>query len=76
MAQNGNGKLRGTVRWFDPAKGYGFISRDDGNRDVFVHFSKIESVNAYKTLEENQRVEFEVIAAKKGPEAVSVRVIS
>jgi CspA family cold shock protein len=61
----------GTVKWFNSEKGYGFISREDGP-DVFVHFSNIE-MQGYKTLEEGQRVEFEVAPGKKGEEAQNVR---
>jgi CspA family cold shock protein len=62
----------GTVKWFNADKGYGFISQDDGGADVFVHFSAIQS-NGYRTLDENQRVEFEVTQGQKGPQAEQVR---
>jgi CspA family cold shock protein len=61
----------GTVKWFNSEKGYGFISREDGP-DVFVHFSNIQ-MQGYKTLEEGQRVEFEVAQGRKGDEAQNVR---
>lgn len=61
----------GTVKWFNDAKGYGFISRDAGD-DVFVHFTAIEGVG-FRTLQEAQRVEFEVENGPKGPHAVRVR---
>ncbi len=61
----------GVVKWFNPDKGYGFIARPDGE-DVFVHFSAIQS-NGYKSLEENQKVEFDVAAGPKGPQASNVR---
>lgn len=61
----------GTVKWFNPDKGYGFISQEDGP-DVFVHFSAIQS-SGFRTLEENQRVEFEVTEGPKGPQASNVR---
>ncbi|MCW2643449.1 MAG: Cold-shock protein DNA-binding [Dactylosporangium sp.] len=64
----------GTVKWFNPDKGFGFISQDDGLGDVFVHFSAIQA-NGYRSLEENQRVEFEVTQGQKGLQAEQVRVI-
>ena len=60
----------GTVKWFDSAKGYGFIERDDGD-DVFVHFSAIQD-DGYKSLEEEQEVEFEIVEADRGPQAENV----
>jgi CspA family cold shock protein len=63
----------GTVKFFNNEKGYGFISREDGD-DVFVHFSNIEG-SGYKTLEEGQRVEFEIGPGRKGDEALGVRVV-
>ena len=62
---------QGTVKWFNDAKGYGFISRENGE-DVFVHFSAIQT-QGYKTLDENQRVEFEITQGQKGPQAADVR---
>jgi cold shock protein len=62
----------GAVKWFNAEKGYGFISQDDGP-DVFVHFSAID-MQGYKTLEEGQRVEFEVTQGQKGPQASNVRL--
>ena len=61
---------KGTVKWFNNQKGYGFISDSEGN-DVFVHYSGIQS-NGFKSLEEGQEVEFEVIEGQKGPQAVNV----
>ena len=61
----------GTVKWFNDAKGYGFISRDAGE-DVFVHFSAIEG-SGFRSLKEGQQVEFEVEQGAKGPQAVRVR---
>jgi len=63
---------QGTVKWFNGEKGFGFIAPDDGGADVFVHFSAIQG-NGYKNLNEDQRVEFEVVAGKKGPQAENVR---
>jgi CspA family cold shock protein len=67
--------LRGTVKWFSKEKGYGFITRDDNKGDVFVHFSAIQQ-RGFKTLQEGQRVEFEVEQDAKGPRAKNVRIIS
>ncbi len=64
---------QGTVKFFNSEKGYGFISRSDGD-DVFVHFSNIEG-SGYKTLDEGQAVEFEVGEGRKGPEALNVKRI-
>lgn len=64
----------GTVKWFNSEKGYGFIQRADGGPDVFVHYSEIQG-SGFRTLEENQRVEFEVGQGQKGPQAQGVRVI-
>ncbi len=61
----------GTVKWFNDAKGYGFISRDSGD-DVFVHFSEIDG-GGFRSLQESQRVEFAVEQGDKGPKAVAVR---
>jgi CspA family cold shock protein len=64
----------GTVKFFNAEKGYGFISREDGD-DVFVHFSNIQGAG-YRTLEQGQQVEFEVGPGRKGDEAQNVRVLS
>ncbi len=61
---------QGTVKWFNAEKGFGFISVEDGN-DVFVHFSAIQS-DGFKTLEEGQKVEFDVVDGAKGPQAANV----
>ncbi|WZL74483.1 cold-shock protein [Clostridiaceae bacterium 35-E11] len=61
---------KGTVKWFNGEKGYGFISRENGE-DVFVHFSAID-MEGYKTLEEGQEVQFEVVQGEKGPQATNV----
>ena len=66
-------KEQGTVKWFNPSKGYGFIGRDNGE-DVFVHFSAIQS-DGYRTLAEGQRVEFTVTDGEKGPQAENVTVV-
>jgi CspA family cold shock protein len=63
---------QGTVKWFNPDKGFGFIAPDDGSADVFVHFSAIQSTG-YRTLEENQKVEYNVTQGPKGPQAAEVR---
>ncbi|HHU92220.1 MAG TPA: cold shock domain-containing protein [Halanaerobiaceae bacterium] len=60
----------GKVKWFDAQKGYGFIEREDGD-DVFVHFSAIEE-DGFKTLEEGQDVEFEIVEGDRGPQASNV----
>ncbi len=64
-------RLVGTVKWFNGAKGYGFIAPDNGGADVFVHFSAIQS-SGYRTLEEGDRVEFSVEQGQKGPQAAKV----
>jgi len=63
----------GTVKWFNNEKGYGFIAREGGD-DVFVHFSNIQA-NGYRTLEEGQRVEFDVAPGRKGEEAQNVKLV-
>ncbi|MGH3342404.1 MAG: transcription antiterminator/RNA stability regulator CspE [Carbonactinosporaceae bacterium] len=65
---------QGTVKWFNGEKGFGFITPEGGGADVFVHFSAIVG-DGYRSLEENQRVEFEVTQGQKGPQADDVRVI-
>jgi len=62
----------GTVKWFSDEKGYGFITPEDGSKDLFVHHSNIEG-EGFKALSEGQKVTFEVAAGKKGPEATCVR---
>ena len=66
-------KIQGVVKWFNGAKGYGFIEREGGD-DVFVHFNAIVG-DGYKNLEEGQRVEFSVTQGQKGPQAEDVSVI-
>ncbi|WP_039765353.1 cold shock domain-containing protein [Caldicellulosiruptor sp. F32] len=65
--------MRGRVKWFNPEKGYGFISTENGD-DVFVHFSAI-SMEGYKTLAEGQMVEFDVVKSERGNQAVNVRKV-
>ncbi|GLI27809.1 putative cold shock protein A [Agromyces rhizosphaerae] len=64
----------GTVKWFNADKGYGFIAPDDGSADVFAHFSAINS-GGFRTLEENQKVQFEVTQGPKGPQAADIQVL-
>ena len=63
-------RLTGSVKWFDNEKGYGFIEREEGD-DVFVHFSAIEE-EGFKSLEEGQEVEFEIVEGERGPQADNV----
>lgn len=63
----------GTVKWFSEQKGYGFITPDDGPRDLFVHYSNIE-MDGFKTLRDGQRVHYESLPGRKGPEAMHVRL--
>ena len=70
MNMNRNGKAKGTVKWFNNAKGYGFIGREDAP-DVFVHYSAILG-QGHKTLQEGQEVEFEVVQGPKGLNAANV----
>lgn len=65
---------QGTVKWFNAEKGFGFISQDNGGDDVFVHYSAIEG-NGFRTLEEDQRVEFEIGHGQKGPHAQQVQIV-
>ncbi len=65
----------GTVKWFNDAKGYGFITPDEGGKDIFVHFSAIVS-DGFKTLTEGAKVEFEASEGQKGPEARNVQVVA
>jgi len=64
--------MRGTVKWFNAAKGFGFISPEDGGDDVFAHYSAIE-MEGYKTLAEGQEVEYELEQGPKGPKAAHIK---
>ncbi len=61
----------GTVKWFNAEKGFGFIAPDDGGPDVFAHYSAI-ATQGYRTLEENQKVEFDITQGQKGPQASNI----
>ena len=65
---------QGTVNWFNAEKGFGFIAQADGGADVFVHFTAIQA-DGYRSLDENQRVEFDIVQGPKGPQADNVRII-
>ncbi|MTV26355.1 cold-shock protein [Nitriliruptoraceae bacterium ZYF776] len=65
---------QGTVKWFNADKGYGFITPDEGGEDLFVHFSGI-AMEGYKSLDDGQKVEFEVGQGQKGPQATEVRAV-
>ncbi|MCR1897535.1 cold-shock protein [Irregularibacter muris] len=65
--------MTGTVKWFNADKGFGFITGEDGN-DVFAHFSQI-NVDGFKTLEEGQKVSFDVVEGQKGPQAANIELI-
>lgn len=64
-------RTTGTVKWFNDEKGFGFITRDDGERDVFCHYSAIEG-QGFKSLAEGDKVEFDVVDGQKGPAAENV----
>ena len=73
-AGRGNHVPTGTVKWFNDEKGYGFITPDDGERDLFVHYTGIDG-QGFKSLAENSKVEYEEEDGDKGPKAVNVRAI-
>jgi CspA family cold shock protein len=64
----------GVVKWFNAEKGFGFIAQADGGADVFVHFTAIQA-DGYRSLDENQTVEFDIVQGPKGPQADNVRII-
>jgi len=66
-----NPKTTGTVKWFNDAKGFGFVTPDDGGEDLFAHFSSIQ-MNGFKTLKEGQKVAFEIIQGPKGKQALNI----
>lgn len=67
--------LKGVVKWFNDAKGYGFITPDEGKEDLFVHFSAI-NMQGFKTLKEGQKVSFEVLDTPKGKQASNIKYIN
>lgn len=67
-------RKEGIVKWFNDAKGYGFITPDEGGDDLFVHFSSVEG-DGFRSLQEGQRVEFETVEGRKGQEAKDVQIV-
>ena len=68
-------KKKGTVKWFNDAKGFGFIARNDGENDIFVHYSAI-ATDGFRSLAEGQEVEFEIAEGPKGPQAHNVQPVN
>ena len=68
-------RTKGTVKWFNDQKGFGFITREDGEKDVFVHHSGINA-SGFKSLKEGEKVEFDVVDGQKGPAAANVTIAS
>ena len=67
-------RFKGTVKWFNAQKGFGFIVPDDGSKDLFVHYSSIKA-NGFRSLKEGDKVEYEIEQSDKGPKAVNVTII-
>lgn len=65
-------RVKGTVKWFNGDKGYGFIAPEDGSKDVFVHYSEIQSASTYRNLDEGDQVEMTIEQGAKGPQATNV----
>jgi CspA family cold shock protein len=74
LSRKFNKMATGVVKWFNAEKGYGFIMPDGGGKDLFAHYSEIRS-SGYKTLEENQKVSFEIGQGAKGPSATNIQII-
>ena len=70
-----NATQTGTVKWFDDGKGFGFITPEGGGKDLFAHFSEIKTGSGFKSLQENQKVEFEVKQGPKGLQAANIRAL-
>ena len=72
--KNGNDMSTGTVKWFNDSKGFGFITPDDGGKDLFAHHTSVQ-MDGYKSLKEAQKVSFDVVQGPKGPAASNIRAI-